>query len=59
MIPISISGIGLREGAMIVLLQQYGLTGDQAIAYSLLIFTTTILAPGISGGILEALRQLR
>jgi uncharacterized protein (TIRG00374 family) len=59
MIPISISGIGLREGAMMILLQYYGLTGDQAIAYSLLVFTTTVLAAGLLGGLFEAVRQLR
>lgn len=59
MIPISISGLGLREGAMLVLLQDYGVGNEQALAFSLLVFLSTVFAVGMVGGLFEARRFLR
>jgi len=54
MIPISISGMGLREGAFIILLGTYGISEDSAFAYSLLVFAVTRIVPGLLGGLFEA-----
>lgn len=60
MIPLSVSGLGLREGATIAVLAQFGnaATEADAMAYSLLVFGATILAVGLVGGLFEAKRLL-
>ncbi len=58
-LPISIGGLGVREGALVFTLQAYGVASHEALALAILIFATTILAPGLLGGILEAIRSLR
>jgi hypothetical protein len=58
-LPISVAGLGVREGAMVILLAPYGITAADALTYALLAFATTILAVGLVGGLLEALRLLR
>lgn len=44
LIPISISGIGLREGAFVFLLRLVGVSSDMAVALSLLWFLSVIAA---------------
>jgi len=58
-LPISIAGLGVREGAMVVLLAPYGIAAADALTYALLAFATTILAVGLVGGLIEAVRLLR
>lgn len=58
-LPISTAGLGVREGAMMVLLAPYGVSGTDALTYSLLAFATTVLGPAAVGGLLEARRLLR
>jgi glycosyltransferase 2 family protein len=58
-LPISIAGLGVREGAMVVLLAPFGIAAADALTYSLLAFATTVLAVGLLGGLLEACRFLR
>ncbi|MGH6915000.1 MAG: lysylphosphatidylglycerol synthase domain-containing protein, partial [Geminicoccales bacterium] len=58
-LPISIAGLGVRESAMVVLLASYGIDAADALSYSLLAFATTVLAMGLVGGLLEAVRMLR
>lgn len=58
MIPITISGIALREGAVLLLLAAYGVASETALAFSLLVFTVTALAPGLVGGLLELRRTM-
>ncbi len=53
MLPISVSGLGLREGALVYLLGLYGVSPSSAIALSLLYFTARYLLTGLLGGILE------
>ncbi len=53
-IPITISGLGLREGAFILLLGAFGVSDSNAFAYSLLIFAVTQVLPGLLGGLFEA-----
>jgi uncharacterized membrane protein YbhN (UPF0104 family) len=58
-IPLSIGGLGLREGALVFTLAAFGVPAHDAFALSILIFATTILAPGLAGGVLEGVRWLR
>jgi hypothetical protein len=53
MLPISVSGFGVREGAFILLLKPYGVAGDKALALSFLVFATTLLFVGLIGGLLK------
>jgi uncharacterized protein (TIRG00374 family) len=53
MIPITISGLGVREGVLILLLMPYGVIGEEAFAFSIFIFLTTVLLVGIIGGLYE------
>ena len=59
MIPISVSGIALREGAMLLLLTSYGVPPESALAFSLLVFAVTAVVPGSVGGLLELRRAGR
>lgn len=54
MIPVSISGMGLREGSFILLLGTYGVNESSAFAYSLLVFAVTRIVPGLIGGLFES-----
>jgi hypothetical protein len=55
MLPISISGLGVREGALVFLLAPYGASGADAIALSLLRLLGT-LTIGLVGGVYELRR---
>ncbi|MBU0693811.1 MAG: flippase-like domain-containing protein [Candidatus Omnitrophica bacterium] len=50
--PISISGIGVREGALILLLSQYGIASSKALAFSLTLFAISILM-SLAGGVID------
>lgn len=54
LIPISISGMGLREGSFILLLGSFGVSDSSAFAYSILVFAVTRVVPSLLGGLLEA-----
>ncbi|HXV37920.1 MAG TPA: lysylphosphatidylglycerol synthase transmembrane domain-containing protein [Myxococcota bacterium] len=56
MLPISVAGIGVREGAALLTLPALGVAGPQAIGFSLLVFAVTTLAVGAIGGLAEARR---
>lgn len=58
MIPISVAGLGLREGAMIAMLAAYGIDQPQALAMSLLVLGVVSVLPGLIGGAFEAHRLL-
>jgi hypothetical protein len=58
-LPVSLAGLGLREGAFVLLLAPYAVAPADALAYSLLAFATTVLAVGLIGGAIEAFRLLR
>lgn len=49
-LPISISGVGVREGGLAVLLGPHGVAHEQAVAIGLLWFVTTIIC-GLIGGL--------
>jgi uncharacterized membrane protein YbhN (UPF0104 family) len=50
-LPVSISGVGVREGGLAVLLLPHGVSTDQAVAIGLLWFLCTIVS-GLIGGLL-------
>lgn len=52
MIPISIAGLGIREASYAVLLNDYGISPEQAISYSLTIFAVFVIV-GLVGGLFE------
>lgn len=56
-LPISFSGIGVREGGFVVLLKPYGVAGSEAVALSFLILASVVFVGGI-GGVIEARKFL-
>jgi hypothetical protein len=52
MLPISVSGFGVREGTLIALLAPYGVGGTAAVAFSLLLYSRNLLL-ALVGGVLE------
>lgn len=58
MVPVTISGLGVREGVLIFLLKPYGVTGEEAFALSILVFLVTILLVGIIGGLYEISKMM-
>lgn len=52
LVPLSLAGLGVREGAYVVLLQGYGVTDAQGLGLALLIFGL-IVAQGLVGGIID------
>ena len=59
MLPVSVAGLGVRDVTLLTLLVPLGVSGGQAVAYSMLIFAVTVLAIGMVGGVLEALPTAR
>ncbi len=57
--PISIGGLGVREGVLVLLLRSYGVAAHDALALSILFFATNILVPSLTGGLIEGVRWLR
>lgn len=57
MIPISINGLGVREGAFILLFTKIGMTKEMAMAISILVLLQAV-AQGVIGGILFILRRI-
>ncbi len=57
MIPISISGLGLREAAFVVMLKQFGVADSKAFTLAVTIYVLFFLL-GIVGGVLYGTRQL-
>ena len=52
-LPISIGGLGVREGTLVLLLSAYGVQPETAFAISLGGFIVKTLVPGIIGGSLS------
>jgi uncharacterized membrane protein YbhN (UPF0104 family) len=57
--PVTPSGIGVREGALVYLLGRVGVSGPEALALSLPFFACTIVLPGLLGGFVEGHRWMR
>jgi len=49
LLPLSVSGIGVREGALVALLLPLGYSSVQAVAYSFLLMAGLLLMAGIGG----------
>jgi len=49
MLPISISGIGVREGSLVLLLQEYSVAPSDAVALAFLIFAVALVANALGG----------
>lgn len=58
MVPVSIGGIGLREGAFLFFLAPYGVGEERVLALSFLAFAATVVVFGAAGGLLEAMDAL-
>ena len=52
-LPISINGLGVREGTVVFLLGQFGVQSERALVLSLLIFAMGLLV-GVVGGLFVA-----
>jgi uncharacterized protein (TIRG00374 family) len=53
LIPVTFSGLGLREGALVFLLPHYGVDPAKALAFSLIIFGFHVML-SLTGGLAEA-----
>lgn len=51
MVPIAISGLGLREGAFAFFFTQVGVTSEEGVAISLLFYSFNVIV-GLSGGLI-------
>ncbi len=49
LIPVSVSGLGVREGIAAVMLKQYGIPASAAVGIALLIFIINAIIPAIIG----------
>ena len=56
-LPVTVAGLGLREGAAMLILPLYGVEMDAALAFSLLVFAVGHLGVGAVGGLFEAFRK--
>ena len=57
-LPVSVAGLGVREGTLFVLLSHYGIAAGDALAFSVLVFAATILPVALIGGLSEVKRLL-
>jgi glycosyltransferase 2 family protein len=55
LVPITLAGFGVREGAILLLLRFTGAPEHNLLALSLLVFATTALAPGLVGVLWDGL----
>ena len=53
LLPITLSGLGVREGALVLMTARHGVTAPLALTWSLLIFAGTVVVAAI-GGLIEA-----
>ncbi len=58
LLPISFSGLGVRESALIVILSKIGVERSNSLSFSLLIFFTVILV-ALIGGVFELLDSIK
>lgn len=58
MLPVGVLGIGMREGALLFLLQGRGVSPENALAVSILVTFATVLFLSLAGGLVEGVRFL-
>jgi uncharacterized protein (TIRG00374 family) len=49
MFPLSVGGLGVREGAMVIFFSQYGVSAANAISLSLLSYSVSLIAGALGG----------
>jgi hypothetical protein len=59
LLPVTVGGLGLREGTVVALLAVFGVSSADALSLSLLAFTVTVLGVGVVGGLSEAAHLIR
>lgn len=59
LVPLTVAGLGLREGAVVFLMSVFGVGAAESLTLSLLAFAITVLAVGVLGGVIEAGLLLR
>jgi len=59
MLPVSFAGLGVREGAYVLLFTQAGMLRQTALSLSLLVYVISIFTPGLIGGVIYALKGAR
>jgi hypothetical protein len=47
LLPLSVSGIGVRETALVILLAPFGISSAQAVAYAFLLMSAQLILAGI------------
>lgn len=57
MLPVTLAGLGAREGVLVYLLKFEGVQASQALAYSLALFVAIVIL-GLTGGVLDLLCYL-
>ena len=58
-LPVSFAGLGVREGAYVLLFIQAGMPRETALSLSLLVYVISIFTPGLIGGIIYVLKGAR
>lgn len=58
-LPVSFAGLGVREGAFVVLFTRVGVAQEVALSMSLLVYVIGTILPGLIGGVLYILRGTR
>ncbi|MBK8907629.1 MAG: flippase-like domain-containing protein [Rhodospirillales bacterium] len=58
LLPVSLLGLGPREGAALLALQTYGISAHASVAFSLSVFAVCVLFLGLLGGAVEFRRHL-
>lgn len=58
LLPVTVAGIGLREGVMIALLQEYGVSASAAFAYAIASFSIQVFI-GVMGAFIEGWKIFR
>jgi hypothetical protein len=55
LLPISVAGLGVREGTLVALAGRYGVSAEQAVAWGLLLLAGRVAIASV-GGLLELAR---
>ena len=58
-LPVSFAGLGVREGAYVLLFIQAGMPRETALSLSLLVYVISIFTPGLIGGVIYVLKGAR
>jgi uncharacterized protein (TIRG00374 family) len=59
LLPISFAGLGVREGTYVMLFTRVGMSHQEALSLSLLVYAIGTVIPGLIGGVIYLLRGAR